>query len=194
MQEEARSLAFGRSLAAQAIVHGLDGEPAERSIGNYSWWSLRAPVVTAAGWILCEGVFERGTGRPGTRQVNGLLLARDSGVYAYQADLGRNPALAARTRHDDMTAWGRDVLVLSTDSRAAVLGCDSIMPLELNADPLHVDKAVGAIAGGLTLEDLLAGVVVRKQRLRNFPGDIPLPGTNESSAIVPLREMGSAPA
>ena len=186
--DEARALAFGRGLAAKAIVHALHRDAAERSIGQHRWLSKTQAVAT--GWILCEGAFDHSTGQPSASEVNGLLLARDSRVYAYSANLGRNSDLAARMKHGT-TAWGRESLVLPADNTAGVLACRSVTEIQLSDDPLYVDKQIGTIAGSLTVEDLFAGIVVNKQSLREFSGDIPLLGTAASSAIVPVLGSGS---
>jgi hypothetical protein len=188
LEEEARAVALGRGVAAQAIVHALGRDPAERSIGLHHW--LHHETKTEAiGWILCEAVFDRATGRPSTNEVNGLLLASNSGVYAYSANVNRNPDLAAQMGHK-MTAWGRMLLAPPVDSTAGVLACKSIAEVPLGDDLIYIDRQIGAIAGSLTLEDLFAGLIVRKQRLRDFPAEIPLPGTTANSAIVPAFEAG----
>lgn len=174
--EQARTLSFGRRVAAQAIVHTLGNEDPERRIGH----TRRGRKATAeyAGWVLCEYVADVSQGSSRRYDLDGLLLGRDSVVYGYRANLSFSSGTASSDKlNRDVTAWGRHGLALMSGKNEDTVACRSIEVVDLMADTVDVDRQVGPYAGSLSLDDLFAGLIVRVPVLSDkFGEEIHLPG------------------
>jgi hypothetical protein len=154
--EEARRRTFGLRHASLAITEALRESSVERRIGRPRHLSS-TPREIAAGAVLCER-FAVGPGRS-EYTLTGLLHSETGQLAAYSAAIPSNKA----PQQYGADAWGNRERILPFDhSRAGVLVCRQITSLDLGGDLAELDRQVGAIAAPLTLDDLYAGLSVRR--------------------------------
>jgi len=160
LSQAARARAYGLRQAALAIPEALKYRSTERSIARPRSLGRAARLVTR-GWILAESLDYLYDQRKekGHNVFSGLLLDRSSDVYRYgSSNLDTNH----RSELRGIDAWGNiSRNALKHDEGDMITVCEDIQKIDLKGELRDIDRAVGVVSAPLTLDDLLAGLVVR---------------------------------
>lgn len=157
LREDERRRTYGLRQAALALSAALSERAPERTLLTPKRFR-KPPMELAAGYVLAERLDYTTKGKGYLQTLGGVLLTRGSGIYVYEARLPAD----ARTEWA-VTAWGHDKESLHRDQRE--ISCHRIEAVDLldTGEVPRRDQLIGAIAGPLTLDDLLAGRAVRDQ-------------------------------
>jgi hypothetical protein len=148
-----------RAVAALEITATLRDKPNSRTERSVT---VPGGGATYAGWILCEtltnrkdevGVFWKK--ELYARAISGLLLSDQAKLVSYDFTTDQK----TNSTYSAVDAWGQTNAALSSND---TFEADRLRIYDPFMDPLDLDSLLAVRTKGLSLEDLYAGLIVRK--------------------------------